>query len=238
METWQDTKDLFFETVGDTEGTNAYFSQTQVVAWANKALWEIAQACRPLDEVKTFSTVSGTALYGLSTTTQGVLGLSRVEIADKPICAVTRIDLSRGVRNWREQSGEPKRYYLDAPVADPDTYTVGLYPEPGAVYSARCYMQVVPTAVSDDADSDYIQLPKWAAPAVLYSMISDAYMSRGKAVDMEVAGFYRMLFEDTVYRLKARNLSRLNKCRTVGSRSSARVRSVRDLLPDTIPEPS
>ena len=238
MQTWQEIKDLFNGAVGDTEAAHSFFSATQAVNWANKALWEMAEHANPLDVELDFTTSTGTALYSVDGGGQGVLGTWRLEIDDLPARATTRGHLQRANRNWRQLSAIPACYYLDEPSADPDTYTIGLWPLPSSDIAAKVYLSIVPAAVSDSTPTFSVQVPVWAAPGVLYSMLADAYMSMGKVGDIKVSKFYRMMFEYVLERLRVRSNSRLPVDRSYGSGpSNKRQKTWRDMIPQTIPEP-
>ena len=237
MQTWQDIKDFFWSAVQDTEAGQMFFSETQVINWFNGAVVEIGQHAQVLDDIHTEGTVDGTALYDIGG--YGALGVWRVEIDDEAIRAITQAALRRSDRDWKTKSGRPKFYYMDDINTDPDKTYIGLWEKPNGVYAIRAYYYGEPSEIDEDTlGTARPQIPEWSIYAILWYMLSEAYMAETRRQNFDTAAFYRMLFEDTLDRLQIRTSNRLAKSWVYGSGRVPMVDDITYNLPDTIPEPS
>lgn len=238
METWQDIKDFFFDAVQDRETSQAFFTTTQAVAWANAALWEMAEVTKYYDVTQAQNTAAGTRIYQVGASGMPPLGIWRVEIDDEAIRPTTEKTISKDRAKWENRSGIPKFYYLDQANAVPDRLKLGLYEEPDGIYELRTYSYGVPAQVSDSADGDSLQVPQWAIHGVLWYMLSEAYMAETRRMNMDTSAFYRMLFEGILDRLEARTNNRLAKRWVAAEGGHQFDADFWSNLPDTIPEPA
>jgi len=227
---WTDIKNLFWEMMEDTETAQQFFTETQLTNWGNKALQEMSRATRPIDKITSFNTVAESPQYDLGS---GVIKVTRVVVDRHRLDAVTEGQLFAGQREWRRVVGVPRLYWV-GPFTDSDSYVFGLHPEPGSVYSSKAYFTKMPDAVSTANDTNRPQVPTWAVYGILWSMLSDAYRAEGRRFNAKASKFFRMLFEDTVSRLRARSFSRLNKDWAYGHDHPRERASLRSALPNTI----
>jgi hypothetical protein len=238
VQTWQDIKDFFFPAVQDTEAYQSFFTVAQALAWANSGLWEIAQYTQFLDTVQAQNTVTNTVKYQLGATGAPPMGVWRVEIDDEKIRAVTAEELARSDRRWQKRSNRPYFYYLDYANTTPDQFYIRLWETPNGVYSLRTYSYGVPAQVSESANTDKLQVPQWAIYAVLWYMLSEAYLAETRRQNFETSSFYRMLFEDTIERVMERTNTKINKSWVVGEEVYDPTANFWDNIPQTIPEPA
>ena len=238
METWQDIKDFFFPAVQDTEASQSFFTTDQAVAWANGALWEMAQYAQYIDAVQTQNTVSGTASYYIGSTGLPPFGVWRVEIDDEKISAIDTRELRKNDFRWSTRSGRPYFYYMDEISPNPDYLRIGLVDNPNGVYELRTYAYGVPAQVAEGSDTDSVQVPQWAIYGVLWYMLSEAFMTEGRRQNLATSNFYRMLYDDTLERLRARTNRKTPKSWVVSGHSGYKGQGFWDNLPDTIPEPT
>ena len=239
METWQDIKDFFFSAVQDTEAGQMFFSTTQAAAWANAALWEYAVEAKFFDVIQEQNTVDGTAVYAVGDALTPPVEVWRVEIDDEKIRAINTDELRRVDRRWPSRSGQPNFYYMDEVGAgDAATVYIGLHDEPNGVYELRTYSYGIPAQVSDSADTDSVQVPKWAIYGVLWYMLSEAYMAETSRQNFDTSMFYRRLYEGTLERLQSIAANKLgHKSWVVGEGYSYSDPGFWGNMPEHIPEP-
>jgi hypothetical protein len=238
VETWQDAKDFFFPAVQDSETAQMFFTVEQAEAWANDALWELGQHCKYVDLVQEQNTSDGQRTYTIGTSGYSPYGVWRVEIDDERIRATTHDHVTSTSKSWETRSGIPRFYYLDGNIGGThDVAKIALWEEPNGTYELRTYSYGVPAQVSNDADTDKIQIPTWAIYSVIWYMLAQAFEAETTRQNLDTAAFYRGLYERTLDRLRARNNSRLPKGWTYGGGGHDFDADFWSDLPDTIPEP-
>ena len=230
--TYADIKDAFFQATGDSEGTNAFFSNAYVERLANTALRKIARAANYYDAIDTGTTSAGTATISATSSYQ----VWRVEVDDEALYPITKKELRQRDRRWLDQSGRPRYYYLDESLAG-ETPTVGMFPNPGAAYSYKIFGFGRPIDCDDDNDSNLVHIPLWAINTVLYSMLADAYAADSYVRNDELASFWRAVYEDHLSRVKMRANEKIPKYWAVEADSRPQYLYLGDNLPELVPEP-
>lgn len=235
--TWQNIKDFFYETVGDTASAQAFFLSEDVTAWANEALREAAERVEFSDYTEWQESTSGTATMVLSHALP--VALWRVEYDDEKMQPVTLAAVRKANRFWATHSGTPRAYMLDEMRTDADVTSLRLYPEPSATGDTiRVYGYGVQYLISDASPTQPVPCPEWFAYCLVFGMLARSYMADTEMQSYERSEFYRSLWEDALMRLRGRSYGRLNKARQFKPSQPGRGLSVRNLIPEHIPEPS
>jgi hypothetical protein len=233
MKLWQDIRNSFEDTVGDTSGY--FFSADTQARWANAALRDLCENARYKDGEYTRSVGGGVGEYFVVATSYAV---RRVEVDDEVMYPITKGELRRGYPDFASLSGRPKFYYLDETGSHPDYIKVGLFEAPGTSLTMRVWHDAAPNPVANTtaglaADVD---VPDWAVGAVLFYMLALAYEADTKLRNVETARFYWGLYADTMERLVIRSRDRQPKRWVCGSGAYPSV-NVLNRLPVRIPSP-
>lgn len=201
---WANIKTFFYGVIGDTEGTNTFFSTAQVLDVAKSCLREIGDRTHCYDMVTSGSLQIGTPVVGTSG-----YGVWRVEVDDHVVRPITSDKLRHTDPFWETRSGEPWFYLIDEFSTTPSALNIRLYEIPDDDYTYRIYTYGEPSEPSDSVPTNLIHLPEWFAYALVWGMLAKIYGADTPMRNEEIASFYGMLFEDAVMRLRARSFSRL-----------------------------
>jgi len=87
------------------------------------------------------------------------------------------------------------------------------------------------------SDSDSLPLPSWAGYYVLWSMLSDAYLSDTVIQDFQASQAYNVMAGEIAMRLRSRSFTKTNKTYSVNGSAGKNSRRIRrSNFPDTIPD--
>ena len=216
METYGDVFDAFYPLIGDSITAGTFVNSTQAYALANKAVRNLADESRCIDVITALTwTASSSTWVPTSGADYDFVSLWRVEVDDEKVLPITKDELRRRDREWQQRTGTPYLYYLDEEARDAaGNMTIGLYPTPDANVTVRFYAAI--NGYRGNNTTEYIQLPKWAVPGVLYSMLADFYRMPGVRRNMQASKFYKALYDDVKARLVQESNARLPKDRCVG----------------------
>ena len=235
--TWQNIKDFFYETVGDTEAAQAFFVEDDVTAWANEALREAVERTEFADYHEDQVSAAATALVTLGS--PSAIGLWRVEYDGEKLEPVTLDSIRRINRFWADYSATPVAYMLDEQAMTSDLLAFRLYPVPGADDdNIAIYAYGVQYIISDTSPTQPVNVPEWFAYALVFGMLVRAYQADTEMQSYQRSDFYRMLWDDALMRLRGRSYGRLNKRWEFQQAGSSRKISARNLIPEHIPEPA
>jgi hypothetical protein len=222
-----------------TRDVNRYhFSQGQVDRFANRALDDLCSRARYKDTEESVNGVSGTAVYAVTSDGYDVF---RVEYDDERLVPITRNSLRTNGSDWASRTGKPRFYYLDENYSSQSYLSVGLWETPSANLTSglRIWFHSVPTtAVGTTAGglAADVDVPDWAAGAVLFYMLYLAYTADTKIQSFEAAAIYKMMYEDIADRLVLRSRDKSPKKWVSGSSSGPSL-NVLNRLPERIPSP-
>jgi len=210
ISTWQNVFDLVYATIRDNETDQVLVTKAQIGSWADQCLYEMAEQAMFLDLLVEWNATVDSAEYELNSTGAGTLGLWRMEVDDEVIWPTTRRDLYRDNREWQTRTGQPRWYYLDGLQSDATAtgLVVGLHPVPNSTISLRAYLSVVPDAYDSTKMSNRVKLPRWAVPGLVWGILAMVYSAENRIQNDRTAALYRMMYEDTIDRLKVRSFSR------------------------------
>jgi hypothetical protein len=239
--TWQNIKDLFYETVGDTEAAQAFFSEADVVAWANNALREASDKTDYSDLYESRDTDLDT-LVGYPTYTMASINarrIWRVEYDGEALERTTAEKIRSCDRFWESRAGTPRFYLLDEYQTDADSISIRLYESASTDgVTIGVYAYGASDSINDAAPTQRINLPEWFAYSLLLGMLSVAYEADTEMQSYEKAQLYGRMWDDALHRLRIRSFGRLNKRWVVGKRRKNPSLNIRNRLPETIPEPA
>lgn len=235
--TWQNVKDLVYESLGDTEGAEAFFTQATILRHCNECLREAAERTEYFDLDHETTSVSGTAEY---TVNPGAFAVWRVEYDDEVCLPITSDELRRVDRFWSTRTGTPRFYLMDEIQDDADTVKVRLYETPNATgTSIRILCYWAGAAFTDVIAAYNLPLPEWFSYCLMYGILVRCYESDTEMQDFKKADFFRMLWEDALMRLRIRSFNRMNrKWRFKPAGNPERILNIRNRIAETIPEPS
>lgn len=228
MNTWAEIKAAFDDIIRDP---NDYiFTSAQKLRFVNRALREICERCKYVDEYEDIDTVSGTAEY--SVTAEGY-DIFRAEYDEQALMPITRSQLRADYEGYAGISGLPRFYYLSEIYSEQEALTLGLYEKPSTSVTdgLRIWYHAVPTTVTSATGE--VEIPDWAAGTVLFYMLWIAYMAETNIQNEQTSALYYLMYEDMLERLIMRSNARQPKRWICGSPSKANVGYL-SRLPDHI----
>ena len=235
--TWQNVKDLFYETIGDREADGHFFATATVTDFANDAIYEASHRTRYCDYYEAGTTVAGTALVAV--TAGRHVQVWRVEVDDEKMIPITTDEIRRRDRYWASRTGTPRFYMLDEYQLVGDVPLIRLFETPNTTGTAvKIYAYGPQYIITDASPTQNINVPEWFAYALLFGMLCRAYEADTEMQSFEKAEFYRMLWEDAMGRLRGRSFSRLAKRWEFKPQGKKRGLDIRNRIPEHIPEPS
>lgn len=192
------------------DSARRHFSQAQVDRYTNRALQEICERTRHLDEQELINAVASTLEY--ATTSDGY-NIFRVEYDGEVLIPIARDKLRIGTTDYSSRTGTPRFYYLDEMNDSSGYQVIGLFPAPGTnlTNGIRVWSHAFPADVSGDALTTDIEIPDWAIGAVCYYVLSLAYTAETQIQDLEAAQMFNLLHEDILQRLIMRSRSKQPK---------------------------
>lgn len=214
MNTWNDILAAFNDITRDSG--NYEWSLAQKVRYANRALREICEACKYVDENEVMNVVSGTGTYSVTAAGYDVF---RVEYDDQALLPITRDTLRDHDETYHTLSGQPRFYYLDEIYSTQDALAVSLYYVPGTSVTngLRVWYHAYPTALTTSSTTEELEIPDWAVGAVLFYMLSIAFRAETRRKNIQTAAFYRMMYEDILDSLISRTNRRDEKPWSAGT---------------------
>lgn len=211
-----------------------YFTVAQVDRFINRALREVCERARYRDAYQEINAVAGTLEYAINKEGYDVF---RVEYDGEVLQPIARDRLRHADRDWAQRSGTPKCYYLDEIYDSQEYLTVGIWEAPSSnlVAGLMVWYSAVPDAATYTKPSTELDVPDWAAGAILFYMLYLAYVADTKMQSFETAAIYKLMFEDILDRLIIRSNDRVPKKWVSGTPSSPNV-SLLNRLPQRITE--
>lgn len=233
--TWANLKTVFYGVVGDTEGTNTFFSTAQVLGWAVECMREAAQRTHFRDAKFEQGVSSGTASFNFGGAV--IYGIWRVEVDDEAMRPITGDKLRHSDRYWESRTGKPQWYLVDEYQTDNDPFTIRLYETPDADVDVDVYYYSAPVVLSDSTPTYNVNAPEWFAYAIVWGMLAKAYAADTQMRNDQIAQFYAGLWNDAIMRLRVRSFGRLKNEWEYQDGTDPVAMSIWDRLPTTIPEP-
>lgn len=232
--TWSTIKSLFYETVGDKTGVNAFFSQAQLVGFCQESLREVADRTHHYDYAYAQSVTAGTE----ETTIGGNhLQIWRVEVDGEYIRPITADQIRKHDRFWRSHTGRIDWYLLDEYQTDTDALAIRWYEIPAADADFIVYSYGIPSAPVYSGDTTQMHVPEWFSYCILYGMLARAYEADTQMQNIDTADFFRMMFDDAIMRLRARSYARLGSAWSVPNYDPDASLSIWNRLPESITPP-
>jgi len=230
--TWADAKLLIRGLISDPRGV--WFEDYQLDAWGRTVMNVAAERSRYLVRQDIAIIVGGGNSFAQKS---DCIQMQRVEDGHEgKLRPITIKGLAEGNRNWRDQTGTARFYYLDTLAGFDGTRTVGIYPETTSTTTIRFFYDAYPESPADRADTEALEIPKWAAHLVVFGVLSKCYDVDTPVRSAGLSGFYGALFDQLVDRLRVRADGRLPKTWVTGS-PSHRALSLREIFPQNIPTP-
>lgn len=229
---WANVKTIVYGVLGDTEGTNAFFSVAQVLDVCKSCLREIGERTHYYDMV-----VSGSLQIGTPTVGTNGYGVWRVEVDDHVVRPITSDKLRHTDPFWATRTGEPWFYLIDEFGTIPAQLFIRLYEIPDQDYTYKIFTYGEPTEPSDSVPTNLIHLPEWFAYCLAYGMLAKMFGYDTPMRNEEVASFYHNLFEDAIMRLRIRSFSRLSNEWEMNPSDQEYHYSIWSRLPSTITGP-
>jgi len=233
--TWANLKTQFYGTIGDVEGTNTFFSTTQVIQWANDCLRELGERTHPYDYQFQQSGTGGDPI--ITFVGSNIFQVWRVEVDEEVMRPITADKLRHGDRFWETRSGVPRWYLIDEYQTDLDAFKIRLYEIPSVDYDFVVYSYAAPTNPGDSTPTYNIHLPEWFAYSLTFGMLAKAYAAETQMKNDATAAFYQMMFDDAVLRLRVRSFGRLKNEWEFDPSSQEPRYSIWDRIPSTITGP-
>ena len=231
MSSYAEVLTAFDDLTGDTG--RYHFTADQVDRFANRAMEEICERSRHITKSKLINVAAGTSEYSLDS---GSYDVFRVEYDKEALSPITQNSLRAHDRVWSSRTGLPRYYYLDEITSNQDFLTVGLWQTPNTslAFGLRIVHHAVPAPVTSSSPTTLMEIPDWAASAVLYYMLNIAYTADTKVQDFSAAALYEMLYNDVLDRLVMRSRDQNPKNWVSGSTARKSV-NVLNRLPQRIP---
>ena len=218
------------------DASRYYFTTAQVDRFAARALTETCERARYKTVSQVINVVGGTMEYAVSTAGYDVL---RAEYNDTVLLPIARDALRTCQRDWASRSGLPRFYFLDEMYDSQEYLTVGLWENPSASLTSglRVWYHAQPTAPLSTGEWGALEvdIPEWAAGALLFYMLYLAYTSDTKAQNFETAAIYKLMYEDILERLVLRSRDANPKKWAAGAPASPTI-NVLNRLPQRITE--
>ncbi len=219
------------------DASRYHFTQAQVDRFAVRAVRELCERARYKDTAEQINVVAGTAEY--SATADGY-DVFRVEYNDEVLWPISRDKLRHAHRDYATLSGRPRFYYLTEIYDTQDALTVGLFEVPSSNLTNGLRMwyhgyPASPSGASALTRAVAVDIPEWAAGAMLFYMLYLAFTADTKLQSFEAAAVYKLLYEDILDRLVMRSRDRQPKRWTSGGPSSPTL-NVLNRLPERITE--
>ena len=240
LSTYGDVVHTVYGMIQDSATNRRLATTDQIDIWANSCLAEMAEHSEYITATMETTLTTGQGASISVTDGNGVMGLVRVEIDDEFIPPTNTRALYSGSRTWQEQTGEPRFYYTDSMRGyTADGLKFGVWPLAGGSYDLRVVYTVVADELSYANSTDKVMLPLWAVPGLVWGILSKFYESESRMQNFDTARFYRMLFVDTMTRLRVRSYSALNRRKAYGEGRTRMSRDdFRQLMPaDGFPYP-
>lgn len=235
--TWQNVKDLFYETIGDSENNGFFFDEATVTSFADEAIREASNRTRFSDAVAEQLSVAGDAT--INPTMGWFAQIWRVEYDGEKLIPITTDELRKRDRHWASRSGTPRFYMLDEYQTDSEDTVIRLFETPDAEdVLIRIYAYSRQYAINDSAPTQSLPLPEWFAYSLLFGMLERAYEADTEMQSFKKSRFYHMLWDDALGRLRARSFGRLNKQWVMRPSGKKPGLDIRNRIPQHIPEPT
>lgn len=220
LTTYDDVVTEFYSLIGDDATNQRLATTSQIDVWANSVMYDLAEHCEYLDEYSAATTAPSTTVSYTDPNAM-LLSVWRVEIGDEVIFPITTKQLYKSSRSWRQDTGEPRFYYLDSlRTFDDDNYRVGFYPYSTSNFKIGTYFCKSGDALSYANKANNVMLPQWAVPALLWGIMAHYYEHSGRKQNRQTAALFRAMYTDVRSRLRQRASAKGDECRVWGERQA------------------
>ena len=242
---WSKLKSLFW-TLSGTSAGNPYFSNSNLLTWANMSVRGMVSESRCLERRQKMVLTAGTQIYDLPGDCDTV---RRAAYDGDKLNLTGKFDLQIEAPKWDVDTGTPGWYFVDGVNEQ-----IGLYKIPSSsttteeaassgtgfkvaasgtgfvvdttdasrlpsldgflvqeivALDLEIYFSCTPVDVS--GDDDVPDVPTWAQPLVLYSMLRLAFSAQTPMLDVERAAYWGDMYNYGLKRLKKQSFDRLPK---------------------------
>lgn len=208
--TWADLRSLFFNLVGDSRQANTFFSDAQVVGFANKALRDLGQRAMYSTYKFTATAPAGSKGVQVPDVYSAWRGEAELSGISQVLGTTSREELLNDGPGRAEITGVITQWYTDQMRTDSRAF-IGFFPVPSADTDITFYFHAIPDSVSDSSPSATVDVPEWATLAILVHMMAQAFRVRAKKEDFEKSALFKAMYEDIADRLICRVNSKINR---------------------------